>query len=36
MKNRYCLLPFQFEKIGEQELLVNELGDFYICSNRYC
>ncbi len=28
MKNRYCLLPFQFEKIGEQELLVNELGDF--------
>ena len=28
MKNRYCLLPFQFEKIGEQELLVNELGNF--------
>lgn len=28
MKNLYCLLPFQFEKIGEQELLVNELGDF--------
>ncbi|MCL3851957.1 radical SAM protein [Parabacteroides sp. GYB001] len=26
--NRYYLLPFQFERIGKQELLVNELGDF--------
>lgn len=26
--NHYYLLPFRFERIKEQELLVNELGDF--------
>lgn len=26
--NHYYLLPFRFERIGEKELLVNELGDF--------
>lgn len=28
MINRYYLLPFRFERIGKQELLVNELGDY--------
>lgn len=26
--NHYYLLPFRFTRIMEQELLVNELGDF--------
>lgn len=28
MINHYYLLPFRFERVGEQELLVNELGDY--------
>ena len=28
MINRYYLLPFRFERVGKQELLVNELGDY--------
>ena len=28
MNGNYHLLPFRFERIGEQELLVNEVGDY--------
>lgn len=33
MKSAYYLLPFRFGRIGQQELLVNELGDFCFVPN---
>lgn len=32
----YYLLPFRFERIGETEILVNEVGDFLLCSSGTC